>query len=588
MLHRKVVALLFVLSLLVVAPAQARPDSPHRPSHVVIIVLDQARDDTIKRYDMPNVRRLQREGRNFPNALVGHMAAETVISHNVLTSGLFPKHMGWSNEVYRDVNGLLGTPGAYHVTSSMSCDQYKALINAGGYPKLQDYLDEKFGQGTKFASISQKRSSACTAGHTGPALGSPVGDGTSTDPEDIIFQIRGDRPMDGATRISCDGRPDWRKPQSGNGDMPLYFNDVPNCTNRWWTWQQAGAYGTGTEQPAAIYPLDGNRFVPGVPSDAPHIGGDTWSADAAIRVIQNETSTSWRGMMVSLGAIDKMGHMWGPDDNVTGPAGSNAQLAHLPFAAKNADAQVGRIVAALRGRGLLDDTLVVITADHAAQSGDPALGNRFFGRTDLNSCNALTGSNGIRSDCNWYYGQDSDERYLDPSSEVERLKNRLGAKLKFTYEDGHVAVWLDNPTPADKDEAAAAVLDMGGVIASYRTNAAQNDYVRFGTNRMTGSERSWFVRHAEELVDTMPSPNGPDVVGLVADDVTYGVTGDHGGHNREIQEIPMVFYGPGVSSKDSNRLLRHVDVLPTILDAMGIPYDEDSLDGEAARLWKGR
>ena len=30
------------------------------------------------------------------------MAAETVISHNVITSGLFPKHMGWSNEVYRD------------------------------------------------------------------------------------------------------------------------------------------------------------------------------------------------------------------------------------------------------------------------------------------------------------------------------------------------------------------------------------------------------------------------------------------------------------------------------------------------------
>ena len=46
-----------------------------------------------------------REGASFPNALVGHMAAETVISHNVITSGLFPKHMGWSNEVYRDADG---------------------------------------------------------------------------------------------------------------------------------------------------------------------------------------------------------------------------------------------------------------------------------------------------------------------------------------------------------------------------------------------------------------------------------------------------------------------------------------------------
>jgi arylsulfatase A-like enzyme len=70
----------------------------------------------------------------------------------------------------------------------------------------------------------------------------------------------------------------------------------------------------------------------------------------------------------------------------------------------------------------------------------------------------------------------------------------------------------------------------------------------------------------------------------VADDVTYGVVGDHGGDNEEIQRIPMVFYGPGVSSKDSDRELRLVDVMPTILDAMDVPYDEDDLDGDAARL----
>ena len=68
--------------------------------------------------------------------------------------------------------------------------------------------------------------------------------------------------------------------------------------------------------PANIYPLDGNRFVPGF--DPAHIGGDNWSADAAIRVIENDPN--WHGMMVSLGGIDKMGHMWGPEDDVTGPA----------------------------------------------------------------------------------------------------------------------------------------------------------------------------------------------------------------------------------------------------------------------------
>ena len=51
-----------------------------------------------------------RDGVNFRRALLGHMAAETVITHNVLTSGLFPKHMGWSNEVFRDVDNTLGEP----------------------------------------------------------------------------------------------------------------------------------------------------------------------------------------------------------------------------------------------------------------------------------------------------------------------------------------------------------------------------------------------------------------------------------------------------------------------------------------------
>ena len=71
----------------------------------------------------------------------------------------------------------------------------------------------------------------------------------------------------------------------------------------------------------------------------------------------------------------------------------------------------------------------------------------------------------------------------------------------------------------------------------------------------------------------MAAPNGPDVVGLAATDVTYGVIGDHGGTTELVQNIPMVFYGPGVDPKDSSSEIRHVDVLPTILEAMGIDYD---------------
>lgn len=571
MSRRRILSVTLLASLAALAglgpPARAQPE---RPSHVVIIVLDQARPDTIDRYGMTNVQELQRKGASFPNALVGHMAAETVISHNVITSGLLPKHMGWSNEVFRDSANVLGTPGAYQVTSSMSCAQFAALIDAGGYPKLQDYLDARFGEASAFASISQKRTSACTSGETS----SGVNDGTPTpDPEDIIFQIRG-----GNVAAQCGSG--WRRPEYIGVPRP-YFGFTNTCTDRWWTFQGAGAYGTGALSPANIYPLDGNRFVPGF--DPAHIGGDNWSADAAIRFIEDEPD--WHGLLVSLGGIDKLGHMWGPEDEGEPGAapGSEAEMRHLPFIAKNADAQVGRIVDALKARGILDETLVVVTADHAAQTGRP-----FYGVLEPSVTNPLCAppSNGIRSDCNWYFGRDSDEIYLDPSPAVAALRDRLGGNLDFSYQDGHIAVFLHDNSLERKREAAAAVLDMPGVIASYHTNAAQDDFRLSGTNQMTGHERSWFVRHGEELVDTMAAPYGPDVVGLLATDVTYGVIGDHGGHNEIVQNIPMVFSGPGIGSKDPNAQIRLVDVLPTILTAMGIPYDAADLDGEAVKLPK--
>jgi len=563
-----------LVSALAAVPAAGTAE---RPTRVVIIMLDQARPDTIERYGMERVQQLIEEGKSFPNALVGHMAAETVISHNVITSGQFPKHMGWSNEVHRDVDGVLGTPGDYYVTSSMSCAQFQAMIEAGGYLKLPDYLDEEFGETSKFVSIAQKRTAVCPAGHTSSAA-----DGDQTDPEDFLFQIRGS-----GTSTNCDPNyhiGNWRQPEFVSGNQPPGYLGLAFPCSRWSTWQEAGAYGTAGILPGAIYPLDGDRFVPG--GDDLHIGGDNWSADAAIRVIGADPD--WRGMLVSLGAIDKMGHMWGPEDDATG-------ISHLPFAAKNADAQVGRIVDALEAKGIRDETLIVITADHAAQTGDP-----FFGRLDGPAtssgirCDPVNGSSGLRSDCNWYYGRDADENYRDPSPGVAALRNALtpaggdpvtDTNLRFGYQDAQVAAWLNDNSTDAKREAAAAVLDMPGVIASFQLNGAEDDYELFATNKPTGQERAWFARYGESLVDTMAAPYGPDVVGLMQTDATYGTLGDHGGHQELVQSIPMIFSGPGIGSKDSQKRIRLVDVLPTVLDTMGIGYDETSLDGEAVRIF---
>jgi hypothetical protein len=401
----------------------------------------------------------------------------------------------------------------------------------------------------------------------------------------VILQIRGS-----SAPVSCDGQLGWRVPENGNAPnpVPAYFDLATTCS-RWWTWQAANAYGTGEILPGRIYNLDGNRFVPGF--DPAHLGGDVWSADAAITVIENDPT--WRGMLVSLGGIDKLGHMWGPEDSVTGPPGSEEEMRHLPFIARTADQQVGRILAALEAAGLRDETLVVLTADHAAQTG-----KRFYGRFDtftvgsnINACDPATGTSSfaLRSDCNWYYGRDADEAYLDPSPAIAQLREALTppggtTNLRFSYQDSHVAVWLHDASLARKREAAAAVLRLPGVIASYYLDEDADDYVLHGTNRMTGRERGWFAAHGERLVDTMAAPYGPDVVGLLKDETTYGVMGDHGGHQRLVQRIPMVFSWPGLQPRAMGQEIRLVDVLPTILEVMGIPFDPGSFDGTAVPL----
>ena len=363
-------------TLLPSGAAAAQP--PDRPTRVMIVVIDQFRPDYVDRFNMANVRSVMNGGVNFERAMLGHMAAETVISHNVLTSGLFPKHMGWSNEVFRDVdNRLGGGAGAYHVTSSLGCGQFNMLLTSLGYPKLDDHL------GGRFISVGQKTTAACPAGH-------PV------DADDIIVHI-------GSRNRDCDGDgvANWRSP--GGANIPAYFlTPAPQPCGRFYvdapsnfTDQTPLDYGTDTTSPAWMYPLDGNRFAVG--DDQDHLGGDVWTADAAIELMRNEGD--WKGMMVSFGSVDKMAHMWGTDDD--GPSGvgddteSRRTCRSRPRPPTRSSASCSK---SSRTQGIRDETLVVLTTDHAGQTA-----HRYHG---------LDGPN--RGNFNWYYGHDADETYEQP------------------------------------------------------------------------------------------------------------------------------------------------------------------------------
>jgi arylsulfatase A-like enzyme len=304
--------------------------------------------------------------------------------------------------------------------------------------------------------------------------------------------------------------------------------------------------------------------VPGF--DPQHLGGDTWAADAAMSIMENE---NWSGMAVTLGGIDKIGHMWGGGivDNAVYPPGSAAEMIHQRFITKNADDQLGRMLDKLRALGQLDDTIVVVTADHGQTFGE-----HFYGTSAQNAGNT-----------NWYYGDSVNDGFFNaPSAALKPLIDT--GNVDFSYQSTAIETWLKDASPARKREAAVVMRTLPGVIATYirQGNRYQLDSTRTSTP-MSGAERHWWVRHGQELVDTMAADHSADVVGLLADRTSYGVYGDHGGAQEEVQRIPMVLWADGIRSERSDAPFRSVDITPTVLRTMGIPLTH-SVDGRAYRL----
>ena len=210
----RVLLALLAMSLVVVALGQSAASAgngkprAHPPKKVVIIVVDALSREIVEKYKMRNVQALMRDGADSPNGYLGHLGSVTVVTHNVLTTGALPKNMGWTDEGYRDVDGLLTSQDPdpkvdgndMWLTSNFGSAQMSALQNAAGYPKLADYLHAKR-PGSTVVAISPKS-------YAGWGLA-----GGSTD-RMITF---------GSKNADCDGGGlNWRGP--GGLNVPTYLS----------------------------------------------------------------------------------------------------------------------------------------------------------------------------------------------------------------------------------------------------------------------------------------------------------------------------------------------------------------------------
>jgi hypothetical protein len=559
--------------------------APAHPNRVLIVLFDQMLPEYANQFDMPNFRSLRDAGTNFKKAYLGYMASETVMAHNVITSGQLPKHMGWTDEAYRDADNLLGKgAGAMHITGDLSLADFGTLITHEGYLKLADYLHTAH-LGTKFIVVGEKsyavESAVAPSGDIGVRMS-----GRSSSTLDTCGTMLGGR---------------YRKPDGKS--VPSYLLDgplaAPNTCGRYFI-NSADTlnYGTRAAFPSFIYPEDGNRFFPGTDASAlaGHTGGDVWVADAAIEMMNEE---AWSGMFVTLGAIDKAAHMWGAQAdaaNFTGDCNDpdlairGANQTHVRCAAEIADVQLGKLLDAVSALDASDEgeTLVVLTADHGATFG---AGTNFYGRKEpvgISNANWYYAPNGV-----WDAGVFTDpvdpcrnspcitsNIYSQPSPALQPLIDTHN--VQFSYQSTAVETWLVDRSVAKMKEGAAAMLKLPGVIASYWHDG--NQFRLFGRNAMTGPETSWWRLHGQELVNTMAASNGPDLIGLLHDKTSYGVYGDHGGAQQSVQRVPMVFWSPSLAfANNTGAPFKTIDVMPTILDVMGIPQT-GTTDGVARPL----
>jgi hypothetical protein len=577
---RRSLFLVFVALLLLMVAAGAALAA--KPTRVLIITFDQMQPGYAQQFGMTNILDLQEKGVHFNKAYVGQMASETVVSHATIVSGLFPKNAGYADEVTRLQQDILkadGTvlypAGSIVTTGDLGIDQFRQLAEQLGYPKLGDYMHQAF-PGSVVGNFGQKGyqvfTTAASSSDYYARFGSATNVSTLSDPSVLPWSIKVVDPVTGA--VSWIGK--YRGP-SGAFNWP--GSTLTNDRFKVSAGNASDTYGTDVTPPAYLYPEDG-RYAPGPWDD--HLSGDAWVADAGMRFMAE--MPNWSAIHLNFSGIDKIGHMWGGGavDKVAWDPTNLLTEVHMAFQAKNADDQLGYIRAELKRLGQLDETLIVLLADHGSTYAQNAYyvdaaggGNLSWYFDPNNKCvNTKYGR----------YGVDLNGVPVAPGTITNNAALApldVDHNLAYSYQSTAIEAWLIDQSWDKKVAEAEVMKTMPGVIATYIRDG--DHYVLASKNKMTSAESSWWTERGQELVDTMAFAGGPDVVGLLKDRTGYGIYGDHGGAQQDVQRIPMVMWAQGIKPAVKGTKFRLVDVLPTVLRNMGIP-EMAPMDGTAYNL----
>lgn len=216
------------------------------------------------------------------------------------------------------------------------------------------------------------------------------------------------------------------------------------------------------------------------------------------------------------------------------------------------DASIGQMVAALKQQGLLDSTLVIVTAKHGQSPIDT---HRFFpipGHSGLNG----------QSPANWIAA------FL-PFSESPLNPNGIGPT-----EDDISQLWLADST---NTLAAVAILEANAASAGI-------GQIFYGASLETMFNAPGLPPNGD--------PRTPDII--VQPNVGVIYTGsskkqaEHGGFAQDDTNVMLLVSNPGISARTVTSFVETTQVAPTILEALGLdPANLDAVQKEGTPVLPG-
>jgi arylsulfatase A-like enzyme len=222
-----------------------------------------------------------------------------------------------------------------------------------------------------------------------------------------------------------------------------------------------------------------------------------------------------------------------PDGATPGPVLTNA----LDFV----DQSLGKMVNALKGRGLYDSTAIIVSAKHGQSPMNPAALNRI-----------------------------NDGKIIDALNAAWKISHPSATLVALGVDDDGMILWLSDRSDAATDFASKFLMNYSDPTASVDGKPVTSAGL---LQVYTGAEAAQLIG-----VD-VSDPRVPDVIGISQYGVVYtshkAKIAEHGGDHLEDRNVPILVEWRGaVGGTAVTAPVETTQIAPTILQLLGLDPDE--------------